>query len=97
MLWILLLAAVLATVCVGAVRRSSSRAGKEAGHAPVRPGAVSAPDPAPRTLEGKLTLELVRGKITGRQYRQAMSIIAVRDIERNPLEMPPDIAPPGPV
>jgi hypothetical protein len=93
MFWVLLLAAA----CVGVLWLSIGRAVKEVGHAPVRPGAASAPGADPRTLEGKLTLELVKGKITGPQYRQAMATIAVRDNERNPLEMPPDLAPPGPV
>jgi hypothetical protein len=97
MFWTLLLVAVLVAVCVGIVRLSVSRTVEEAEHAPARPGTDSAPGIGPLTLEGKLSLELVRGKITGRQYRQAMAIVAFRDIERNPFEIPPDATPPGPV
>ena len=90
MLWGLLLTVVLTGACVGGVWLAFSRAGKETGHAPVRRGT------APETLEGKLTSELVRGEITGRRYQQAMAAVAARDTERNPLDVPPDIAPPGP-
>ena len=98
MLWALLLAAVLAAACVSAVRLKTDRTGQQTGEAPARPAPAPAPAPGadPRTLEGKLTLELVRGQITGRQYQQAMATMAARDTERNPLDMPPDIAPPAP-
>jgi hypothetical protein len=96
MLGAFLLTAVLVAVCVSVVWPSVRRAVKEAGHEPLHRRPAPAASAEPGTLEGKLTLELVRGEITGRQYRQAMEAVAGRDSERNPLDVPPDIASPGP-
>jgi hypothetical protein len=62
--------------------------------APGAPAAASAPGRHPQTLEGVLTRQLVTGEITGPQYRHAMASIAVRDAERHPFEVPPDVDPP---
>jgi hypothetical protein len=96
MLCALLLVAVLIVVCVLAwpnIRRAVHDAvGKPAGQG--APGAASASDRSPQTLEGILTLQLVTGEITGPQYRHAMATIAARDAERHPLDVPPDVTPP---
>jgi hypothetical protein len=63
---------------------------------PAAPDSVSAPVHSPQTLEGVLTRQLVTGEITGPQYRHAMASIAIRDAERHPLEVPPDVNPPEP-
>jgi predicted metal-binding membrane protein len=99
MLWALLLLASLVAVCVVAAWPTIRLAvretmGKPAG--PGAPGASSAPDRTPQTLEGILTLQLVVGEITGPQYRQAMATIAARDAERHPFDIPPDANPSQP-
>ena len=58
------------------------------------PGGASAPQRTPQTLEGLLTVQLVAGEITGRQYRRAMATLAARDAERHPLDVPPEVNPP---
>jgi hypothetical protein len=67
-------------------------AGKPA--ASVAPGGDCPPDHSPQTLEGVLTRQLVTGQISGPQYRHAMANIAIRDAERHPLEVPPEVNPP---
>ena len=93
MLCTLLLVGLIAAAVVVAwpkIRRAVDEAASE----PAGPGTASAPDRSPQTLEGVLALQLVTGEITGTQYRHAMSTLAARDAERNPLEVPPDITPP---
>ncbi|MEV6596657.1 hypothetical protein AB0M36_07270 [Actinoplanes sp. NPDC051346] len=69
-------------------------AAQDATSEPAGPSAAPVPERSPQTLEGALTLQLVAGEITGPQYRHAMSTLAARDAERNPLEVPPDCIPP---
>lgn len=57
--------------------------------APVPSGRV------PQTLEGELLRQLMTGGITRTQYRNAMVTLAVRDNERHPLRVPPDVGPPA--
>jgi hypothetical protein len=90
---LLLVVGVMAALVVAAwpkIRRAVHDAAGE----PAGPGAASAPDRSPQTLEGILTLQLVVGEITGPQYRHAMATLAARDAERHPLEVPPDVTPP---
>jgi hypothetical protein len=90
---------VLGVIAAGVVatwpnirRAVQGAAGEPAGHS--APGAASVPQKIPQTLEGLLTVQLVAGEITGRQYRHAMATIAARDAERHPLEVPPEVTPP---
>jgi hypothetical protein len=99
MLWTLLVVAGLVAVCAVATWQTIRLAVRETSGRPVgpgAPGASSAPDRTPQTLEGILTLQLVVGEITGPQYRQAMAAIAARDAERHPFDVPPDANPPEP-
>ncbi|MBM2616308.1 hypothetical protein JIG36_12150 [Actinoplanes sp. LDG1-06] len=45
----------------------------------------------PGTLEGVLVAELISGEITATQYRRLVEGLAVRDDDRNPLSVPPDL------
>jgi hypothetical protein len=96
----LFVVACLAVVGVVAARPKFRRAVLDAVDWPAGPGTpavpreLPAPDRSPQTLEGVLTRQLVTGEITGSQYRHAMASIAVRDAERHPLEVPPDVTPP---
>jgi hypothetical protein len=97
MLCAFFLLACLIVVAVVAVRPKLRRAVLDVAAKPAGPGApgdASAPDRGPQTLEDVLTRQLVAGEITGPQYRNAMASIAIRDAERHPLEMPPDVNPP---
>ena len=91
MLFGTLLLICLIAICVVAAWPMIRRAVQEA---PAVPGAAPAPAQHPQTLEGILTLQLVRGEITGPQYRHSMATLATRDAERHPLEVPPDVIPP---
>ena len=73
-------------------RKVFGSGGEPAG--PVVPGDTVRPARRPQTLEDVLTRQLVAGEITGRQYRRAMASIAIRDAERHPLQVPPDLNPP---
>jgi hypothetical protein len=42
----------------------------------------------PTTLEGALVAQRLRGEISQAQYRNALSRLAVRDDERNPMSVP---------
>lgn len=97
MVFAFLLMMCLIAVCIAAVWpeiRSTARDAVKAGKGKGTAGAAPAPVQKPQTLEGILTLHLVTGEITGRQYRHAMATLAARDAERHPLEVPPDVAPP---
>lgn len=57
--------------------------------------AAQAPaDPLPQTLEGALVRQLMTNQVTAAQYRRAMGAVAVRDAERHPTQLPPDLNPP---
>ncbi|BEL05973.1 hypothetical protein Q0Z83_041640 [Actinoplanes sichuanensis] len=43
---------------------------------------------APTTLEGALVTQLLQGGISRAQYQQALSRLAARDDERNPMSVP---------
>ncbi|MBB4753605.1 hypothetical protein [Actinoplanes lobatus] len=45
-------------------------------------------DAVPTTLEGALVAQLVHGEISRAQYQAALSQLAARDDERNPLAVP---------
>jgi hypothetical protein len=95
MLLAFLLVVGLITACAVAAwsnLRSFRGAGKPANLG--APGAASALDRSPQTLEGVLAGQLMTGEITGPQYQHAMATLAARDAERHPLEVPPDISPP---
>ena len=97
MLCALLLVAGLIAACVVAAWPKIRWAVHDAVDKPAGPGASGAvlSHRRPQTLEGVLTLQLVAGEITGLQFRHAMAAIAARDAERHPLEMPPEVTPPG--
>ncbi len=52
------------------------------------------PPPLPETLEGALTRQLLTNQVTAAQYRRAMRAVAMRDAERHPVDLPPDLNPP---
>jgi hypothetical protein len=54
----------------------------------------SPPPALPETLEGALVRQLMTSQVTAAQYRRAMVAVAVRDAERHPVELPPDLNPP---
>ena len=86
------IAAVVVTMWPNIRRAVQDAAGGPAGQS--APGGAPAPQRTPQTLEGLLTIQLVAGEITGRQYRHAMATLAARDAERHPLEVPPEVTPP---
>ncbi|MEU7906134.1 hypothetical protein [Actinoplanes sp. NPDC049118] len=47
----------------------------------------------PESLEGVLVAQLVSGEINADRYRRAIEGLAVRDDERHPMAVPPEIGP----
>jgi hypothetical protein len=88
---------LIATIVFAAwpnLRRAVLDVARKPAVAPGAPRVASGPDRDPQTLEGVLTRQLVTGEITGPQYRHAMASIAIRDAERHPLQVPPEVEPP---
>jgi hypothetical protein len=55
---------------------------------------ADAPTVEPESPEGVLTRKLIGGTITPTQYRHAIEGLAVRDEDRHPMAIPPEIGPP---
>ncbi|MFI7602504.1 hypothetical protein [Actinoplanes sp. NPDC049681] len=94
------LLACLTAVVVLAVRPKLRRAVLDVAGGSAVQGAPrdAVPEEDPQTLEGVVSRQLVKGEITGAQYRHAMASIASRDATRHPLEVPdvpPRTDPPG--
>ncbi|GIE86960.1 hypothetical protein Are01nite_34400 [Actinoplanes regularis] len=51
------------------------------------------PEKMPDSLEGVLTVQLMGGEISRRQYVRALERIAARDERRHPMSVPPDYRP----
>ncbi len=94
----LFLLACLTAALVFAARPKLRGAVRNAAGRPASPGAPhdAVPGQDPQTLEGVLSRQLVTGRITGPQYRQAMAGLASRDAKRHPLDPPPPADPPEP-
>jgi hypothetical protein len=95
MLFLTLFVVAVITICVlGAwswPNIAEEAARMQHGSAAPKPGAAA---PArPESLEGVLVAQLVAGEITQHQYRHAVEGLAVRDEERHPLAVPPEIGP----
>ncbi|GIF15574.1 hypothetical protein [Actinoplanes teichomyceticus] len=57
------------------------------------PPAPAPPVPRAESTEGLLVVQLLRGELTGAQYREAMACLAARDEARNPMPTPGEIGP----
>ena len=94
---LLLVLGVIASIVVAVwpnIRRAVQDAVGDAAGARAPGAAAASHRTPPQTLEGRLTIQLVDGEITGPQYRHAMATLAARDAERHPLEVPPEVTPP---